>query len=173
MANSAHAITIKSPATDINMEIGRLEIELKRKTSELESCADKTKDFQIAGVAALGLTAAGVAVNVSQYNKRKSQAYQNNAILAKGAAGLEENNRVLEDIDDIGERFGAALEKMKSLDKDKLDKLIDENFTNSEWERVGEITGLLKSDPERFKHLSESDKELFLRFMNVMYKSSL
>ena len=53
-------------------EISRLTAEKQRKYAELEKCAKSVKGLQIAGISTIGLTAGGVALNISQANKSKT-----------------------------------------------------------------------------------------------------
>ena len=56
---------------DQNAEISRLIAEKNQKFAKLEQCMKKTKGFKIAGISAIGLTAAGTAGNVMLHNKNK------------------------------------------------------------------------------------------------------
>ncbi|MCQ2571882.1 MAG: hypothetical protein MJ165_02700 [Alphaproteobacteria bacterium] len=60
-------------------EISRLTAEKQRKYAELEKCAKSVKGLQIAGISTIGLTAGGVALNISQANKSKTLDNQINA----------------------------------------------------------------------------------------------
>lgn len=53
-------------------EIARLTAEKQRKYRELEKCAKSVSGLQIAGVSTIGLTAAGVALNMSQANQKQT-----------------------------------------------------------------------------------------------------
>lgn len=53
-------------------EISRLTAEKQRKYAELEKCVKSVKGLQIAGISTIGLTAGGVALNISQANKSKT-----------------------------------------------------------------------------------------------------
>jgi hypothetical protein len=53
-------------------QIARLTAEKQRKYAELEKCAKSVKGLQIAGISTLGLTAGGVALNVSQAARKKT-----------------------------------------------------------------------------------------------------
>lgn len=60
-------------------EISRLTAEKQRKYAELEKCVKSVKGLTIAGVSTLGLTAGGVALNLSQADKSKTLDSQINA----------------------------------------------------------------------------------------------
>ncbi|MDR2413324.1 MAG: hypothetical protein LBD50_03915 [Rickettsiales bacterium] len=170
-AANANAIVVKNSLDSLDVQVRSLESDLAQKMSELESCAKKTKNFQIAGGITLGLTAAGAAVNISQYNKQKSQKAQAGIILAKLEAEEAEKTKTLADIYATDAEQRVVLEKMQNVDRDKVNGLINNNFTKSELARIVEIGNLLESNPDM--PLGDSDKNLLLKISNLVYKSSL
>ena len=70
LLSPAVAITINHDPKD--SEISRLTAEKQRKYRELKKCVDSVKGLQIAGISTLGLTTAGIALNASQADKKKT-----------------------------------------------------------------------------------------------------
>ena len=74
-------------------EISRLTSEKQRKYAELEKCVKSVQGLQIAGISTLGLTAGGIALNISQADKRKNLDSQISATNSK----IEKKKQEIED----------------------------------------------------------------------------
>ena len=110
-------------------EINKLETELYSKTNKLNKCAEKNKNFQIAGVATVGLAVTGVATNISLYSKMKDQKKMainmNNKIKYAGT----QTNSFIKDIENLSQ----------NVDYDKYVKELDSNLTPTEKQRLIEF----------------------------------
>lgn len=145
-------------------EIKHLENELDRKTKQLNKCAKKNKNFQIAGIATIGLATAGVATNIALNDKIKNQQKQNANLINKIKLSNENTTLTLSEI-----------EKMKqNVDEEKFQRIIIEKtqkeFTESELLRMQQLN-IDWDDDNAITNLSASDKKLVERAANVTYNS--
>lgn len=139
-------------------EISKLETQLKQKTDTLNKCAQENKNFQIAGIATVGLAGAGVATNISLYSKIKDQKKIEKTLNSKIAnAKLQEEN-FLNDVDKLSE----------NLDYDKFLQNLDSQLTETEKQQ---IIRLYENDSDFEDNISDSDKKLFEKMVNIMQQS--
>lgn len=146
-------------------EIRHLENELVEKTERLNKCAEKNKNFKIAGVATVGLAGAGIATNISLYDKIKSQQKRNEQLV----------NRI-----EHAKTLGKDVEHLEHLadnvDMDKFEQVfsqeISSQFTESELARLEELNNRYPEwTDETIMSLPASDKELGTKYLNVFYSS--
>lgn len=146
-------------------EIRHLENELVEKTERLNKCAEKNKNFKIAGVATVGLAGAGIATNISLYDKIKSQQKRNEQLV----------NRI-----EHAKTLGKDVEHLEHLadnvDMDKLEQVfsqeISSQFTESELARLEELNNRYPEwTDETIMSLPASDKELVIKYLKVFYSS--
>lgn len=146
-------------------EIRHLENELVEKTERLNKCAEKNKNFKIAGVATVGLAGAGIATNISLYDKIKSQQKRNEQLV----------NRI-----EHAKTLGKDVEHLEHLadnvDMDKFEQVfsqeISSQFTESELARLKELNNRYPEwTDETIMSLPASDKELGTKYLNVFYSS--
>lgn len=137
-------------------EIRKLENDLANKTEKLNKCAEKNKNFQIAGIATVGLAGAGVATNISLYYKMKDQKKQ-----------AENMNDRIKTANSKMAEFETEMEKWaKNLDPDKFyEECQKENITEADWER------LKKKVDSDFEDLTESDKILMEKILRAARNS--
>lgn len=115
-------------------EIRHLENELVEKTERLNKCAEKNKNFKIAGVATVGLAGAGIATNISLYDKIKSQQKRNEQLV----------NRIEHAKIEYAKTFGKDFEHLAdNVDMDEFEQVfsqeISSQFTESELARLKEL----------------------------------
>lgn len=140
-------------------EIRKLENELNLKTQKLNKCARKNKNFQISGIAAVGLAGAGVATNISLYSKMKNQKKSAENMVNK----IKTSNTQIE-------TFFSDLEKMKAnLDNDKFSQELSSSLTDAERQRLIELYNNRFDFPDD-KDISESDKILLNKIISAMRK---
>ena len=145
-------------------EIKKLENELNSKTEKLNKCAEKNKNFQIAGIATVGLAGVGVATNISLYSKMKDQ------------KKLAENmNNKIRTANAEMDRFMSDMEKWsQNLDYDKFLQELDTQLTETEKQRVVELYNndfdLEKVYNGNTDNIPESDKILFEKVIRAMRK---
>jgi len=145
-------------------EISRLEKQLEQKTETLNKCAEKNKNFQIAGIVTVGLAGAGVATNISLYSKMKDQ------------KKLAENmNNKIRTANAEMDRFMNDMEKWsQNLDYDKFLQELDTQLTDTEKQRVVELYNndfdLEKVYNGNTDNIPESDKVLFEKVIRAMRK---
>lgn len=146
-------------------EIRHLENELVEKTEHLNKCAEKNKNFKIAGVATVGLAGAGIATNISLYDKIKSQQKRNEQLV----------NRI-----EHAKTLGKDVEHLEHLadnvDMDKFEQVfsqeISSQFTESELARLEELNNRYPEwTDETIMSLPASDKELVIKCLKVFYGS--
>lgn len=146
-------------------EIRHLENELVEKTERLNKCAEKNKNFKIAGVATVGLAGAGIATNISLYDKIKSQQKRNEQLV----------NRI-----EHAKTLGKDVEHLEHLadnvDMDKFEQVfsqeISSQFTESELARLKELRNRYPEwTDETIMSLPASDKELVIKCLKVFYGS--
>lgn len=146
-------------------EIRHLENELVEKTERLNKCAEKNKNFKIAGVATVGLAGAGIATNISLYDKIKSQQKRNEQLV----------NRI-----EHAKTLGKDVEHLEHLadnvDMDKFEQVfsqeISSQFTESELARLKELNNRYPEwTDETIMSLPASDKELGTKYLKVFYGS--
>ena len=139
-------------------EINKLETELANKTEKLNKCAEKNKNFKIAGIATVGLAGAGVVTNVSLYSKMKKQVTQ--------------GDNTIQEIDKTYKEWEAFQNEKSSLDID-WDKFEiaaeEEGLTTDELEYLLEHKHNLSN--VSINSLSEKDRNLLKKFDRVLYKS--
>lgn len=138
-------------------KIRKLEIELANKTEKLNKCAEKNKNFKIAGIATVGLAGAGVVTNVSLYSKMKNQATQWNNMAQEIAKTNQEWKDFLTEknsLDIDWNKFRTAAEE-EDLTIDEYNYLVEHNFF----------------DGVSLSGLSESDRNLIQKVDRVLYKS--
>lgn len=146
-------------------EIKHLENELVEKTERLNKCAEKNKGFKIAGVATVGLAGAGIATNISLYDKIKSQQKRNEQLV----------NRI-ENAKTLGKDFEHLEHLADNVDMDKFEQVfsqeISSQFTESELARLKELNNRYPEwTDETIMSLPASDKELGTKYLNVFYSS--
>ena len=145
-------------------EISRLEKRLEQKTETLNKCAEKNKNFQIAGIVTVGLAGAGVATNISLYSKMKDQ------------KKLTENmNNKIAIADTKVSEFEKEREKLlQNLDYNKFLQELDTQLTDTEKQRVVELYNndfdLEKVYNGDTDNIPESDKVLFEKVIRAMRK---
>ncbi len=128
-------------------EISRLEKELAQKTEKLNKCAKKNKNFQVAGIATVGLAAAGVTTNISLYSKMKDQK----------ELAQQLNNRI-KTANVKTEQFFADFEKQyQNVDYDKFLQKMDSTLTDAEKQRFVELAENDFNNLDE-NNISESDK---------------
>ena len=145
----------------IRNEIAYLEKELATKTEKLNACASKNKNFQIAGIATVGLAGAGVATNISLYSKMKDQKKQADNMMKTINAADAQANDLLKEM----ERLTA------NLDLDRFVRALDGSLTQSERERITELQNQnwdLGADTDS---VSDSDKLLLEKIIKAMKNS--
>lgn len=148
-------------------EIKHLENELVEKTERLNKCAEKNKSFKIAGVATVGLAGAGIATNISLYDKIKSQQKRNEQLV----------NRIENAKIEHAKAFGKDFEHLAdNVDMDKLEQVFSQElssqFTESELVRLEELENRYPEwTDETIMSLPASDKELGTKYLNVFYSS--
>ena len=135
------AITFSTTKTSdglnsLRNEISKLESELAQKTEKLNKCAQKNKNFQIAGIAAVGLTGAGVAANISTNKTNKN-------LLNKISKTEQEIATTEQKIDDIytqgeilAEKLDAQMEQLANIDQEKFIANINEQLTDAEKKHI-------------------------------------
>lgn len=143
-------------------EIRHLENELVEKTERLNKCAEKNKSFKIAGVATVGLAGAGIATNISLYDKIKSQQKRNEQLVNR----IENAKTLRKDFEHLAE----------NVDMDKFEQVfsqeISSQFTESELARLEELNNRSPEwTDETIMSLPASDKELGTKYLNVFYSS--
>ncbi|MDR1338270.1 MAG: hypothetical protein LBJ73_04570 [Rickettsiales bacterium] len=188
-ATARGATVIQSSATNLESQIRSLESELARKMSELESCAKKTKNFQVAGGITLGLTAVGVATNVAQYNTRQSQINQaknlgtklghqlveQHSLSSEFDQGIDENRKTLAEHENVKSNLDSNGLKFHNLAGER--KFNFENLTDAEIEQLDKIFEGCELNPghctdtELHRRIvggkfSESDKRLIIKTLN-------
>lgn len=146
-------------------EIRHLENELVKKTERLNKCAEKNKNFKIAGVATVGLAGAGIATNISLYDKIKSQQKRNEQLV----------NRI-EHAKTLGKDVEHLEHLAENVDMDKFEQVfsqeISSQFTESELARLEELNNRYPEwTDETIMRLPASDKELGTKYLNVFYSS--
>lgn len=146
-------------------EIRHLENELVEKTERLNKCAEKNKNFKIAGVATVGLAGAGIATNISLYDKIKSQQKRNEQLV----------NRI-EHAKTLGKDVEHLEHLAENVDMDKFEQVfsqeISSQFTESELARLEELNNRYPEwTDETIMRLPASDKELGTKYLNVFYSS--
>lgn len=147
-------------------EIKHLENELVEKTERLNKCAEKNKSFKIAGVATVGLAGAGIATNISLYDKIKSQQKRNEQLV----------NRI-ENAKENAKTFGKDFEHLaENVDMDELEQVayqeFSSQFTESEFARLEELNNRYPEwTDETIMSLPASDKELVIKYLKVFYSS--
>lgn len=146
-------------------EIRHLENELVEKTERLNKCAEKNKNFKIAGVATVGLAGAGIATNISLYDKIKSQQKRNEQLV----------NRI-EHAKTLGKDVEHLEHLAENVDMDKFEQVfsqeISSQFTESELARLEELNNRYPEwTDETIMSLPASDKELGTKYLNVFYSS--
>ncbi len=146
-------------------EIRHLENELVEKTERLNKCAEKNKNFKIAGVATVGLAGAGIATNISLYDKIKSQQKRNEQLV----------NRI-EHAKTLGKDVEHLEHLAENVDMDKFEQVfsqeISSQFTESELARLKELSNRYPEwTDETIMSLPASDKELGTKYLNVFYSS--
>lgn len=135
-------------------EITQLENQLASKTETLNKCAEKNKNFQIAGITTIGLAGVGVATNVSLNSKLKDQ-----------KLSIENMKNKIKTADTESEKFMKDFEELqKNLDTEKFTQEIKNTLTEQEFSRLQE---LYNND---FDNISESDKVLFNKIIHTMRK---
>ena len=143
-------------------EIRHLENELVEKTERLNKCAEKNKNFKIAGVATVGLAGAGIATNISLYDKIKSQQKRNEQLVNR----IEHAKTLGKDVEHLAE----------NVDMDKFEQVfsqeISSQFTESELARLEELNNRYPEwTDETIMSLPASDKELVIKSLKVFYGS--
>lgn len=146
-------------------EIRHLENELVEKTERLNKCAEKNKNFKIAGVATVGLAGAGIATNISLYDKIKSQQKRNEQLVSR-----------IENAKTLGKDFEHLEHLADNVDMDKFEQVfsqeISSQFTESELARLKELNNRYPEwTDETIMSLPASDKELGTKYLNVFYSS--
>lgn len=146
-------------------EIRHLENELVEKTERLNKCAEKNKNFKIAGVTTVGLAGAGIATNISLYDKIKSQQKRNEQLV----------NRI-EHAKTLGKDVEHLEHLAENVDMDKFEQVfsqeISSQFTESELARLEELNNRYPEwTDETIMSLPASDKELGTKYLNVFYSS--
>ena len=146
-------------------EIKHLENELVEKTERLNKCAEKNKSFKIAGVATVGLAGAGIATNISLYDKIKSQQKRNEQLV----------NRI-ENAKTLGKDFEHLEHLADNVDMDEFEQVfsqeISSQFTESELARLKELNNRYPEwTDETIMSLPASDKELVIKYSKVFYSS--
>lgn len=135
-------------------EITRLENQLASKTETLNKCAEKNKNFQVAGVATIGLAGVGIATNVSLHSTIKEQKQQTENMKDK-----------IKNADIESEKFTKEFEELeKNIDAEKFAQEIKTTLTEQEFARLQE---LYNND---FENIAESDKILFEKMLRAMRK---
>ncbi len=141
-------------------EISRLETELAQKTEKLNKCAKKNKNFQVAGIATVGLAAAGVTTNISLYSKMKDQK----------KLAQQMNNRI-KTANVKTEQFFADFEKQsQNVDYDKFVQKMDSSLTDTEKQRFIELGENDFNNLDQ-DNISESDKVILEKMMVAMRDS--
>ena len=138
-------------------EIRKLENDLANKTEKLNKCAEKNKNFQIAGIATVGLAGAGVATNISLYSKMKDQKKQAENMNNKIATANTKMNE-----------FEKEMEKWaQNLDPEKFyEECQKENITDADFQRIKQ-----KIDQDDFENITESDKIIMEKILRAARKS--
>ena len=143
-------------------EISRLEKKLEQKTETLNKCAEKNKNFQIAGVVTVGLAGAGVATNISLYSKMKDQ------------KKLTENmNNKIATADTKFSEFEKEMEKLlQNLDYNKFLQELDTQLTDAEKQRVVELYDNDFDLEKVYNYNTDNipDKELLEKVIRAMRK---
>jgi len=145
-------------------EIRKLETELEQKTDTLNKCAEKNKNFQIAGIATIGLTGVGIATNISMRSKIKNQ------------EKLTENMKnKIEQVDADAEILIQEMNALsENLDEQCYRDWFNMQLNSTERARFAEVYSH-SDDIEKFydsdvKNIPESDKILFEKMIRGMRK---
>lgn len=149
----------------IHNEIAQLEQELVTKTEKLNACASKNKNFQIAGIATVGLAGAGVTTNISLYSKMKAQKKQAEKMTKKIKTADAELDKFLAD----SEQWS------KNLDSDKFLRELDNQLTDTEKSRLIKLYNNDFNPDKTYNddtdNILESDKVLLLKIINTAKNS--
>ncbi len=161
------AVQIKSVGgSDDNLgslrnEIVKLESQLEQKTQMLNKCAEKNKNFQVAGIATVGLAGVGVATNVSLYSKMKAQTQQNTYMTNQIQNNYDTIKDFEQDLDDLS----------KNLDDQCFRDQYHQQLTYMEQARFEDLyTHRYNLEKYIGDEISESDKTLFTKIIHGMQK---
>lgn len=156
----------------LQKEIEKLEEELGQKQETLEACANKNKNFKLAGITTLGLTGAGAAGNIIMYRNFKKGERENNNILTK----LDSANSSAPEI--TKEELASIDAKAHNADKECLKKKgFSADYTETYSKKYVDITEKIqntnKEDFEsgKAKGLIEQKTKLnaeFKKFLNAV-----
>lgn len=169
--NSAIQVTVNNGSNDglgyLRNEIRKLENELELKTNKLNKCAEKNKNFQIAGIATIGLMVTGVTTNISLYSKIKDQ--------KKMAINM--NNKI-KNANIQADNFMKDVEKLsQNVDYDKYVLELDSSLTDAEKQRFIEMYNndfdldKMYNGNVNDSNISESDKVLLGKMVRAMRNS--
>ena len=128
----------------LQYEINKLEQELAQKTEKLNKCASKNKNFQIAGIATVGLATAGVATNIALYSKMQTQEKQAKNMGNKIINASDQYTRLINEVNQLN----------KNLDKEQFKKEAKKLLTDDEMEHFAE---LYNNPPATDLDLTDSD----------------
>lgn len=138
-------------------EINKLEQELAQKTEKLNKCASKNKNFQIAGIATVGLATAGVATNIALYSKMQAQ--------VKQAENMD--NKIINAYNQY-EALCDELEQLKkNLDEEKLVTEGAKRLTPAELHHIQELIANKVAE----KDLTDSDITIMKKLVDAMRAS--
>ncbi|MBQ6736413.1 MAG: hypothetical protein IJQ90_02905 [Alphaproteobacteria bacterium] len=142
-------------------EIIKLENNLANKTEKLNECAEKNKNFQIAGIATVGLAGVGVATNISLYSKMKDQVKQG-----------EQMDTYIKNAEADWAKFEQGFnEWSKNLDEQCFSNYYNTQLTHRERTRFEDLY-IHRYNIEKYigDDISESDKTLFIKMAQGMRK---
>lgn len=136
-------------------EIIQLENQLAQKQEELNKCAQKNKNFKIAGITTVGLTGVGAVANISIAKKNKDMSQQ-----------IQKMNNKIQTLEKQEEELANEFEKLlENLDEQKFDNEIKKTLTAEEENRMKHL--LLEADLV-LEDLSESDKAILKKYMTAL-----
>lgn len=163
------AANIKKVGSDDNTnhlisEIRTLENQLEQKNEILNKCASKNKNFQVAGIATVGLAGIGIATNVSLYSKMKEQIKQSESMKNK-----------IQDADISWQNFSTEIDTLsRNIDKNCYNLWFNNELNDSEQMRFTELYNNRSNLDEFYSfdldNIPESDKVIFEKMVRGMRK---
>lgn len=138
-------------------EVAQLESELAQKQERLNKCAEKNKNFKIAGIATVGLAGAGVVANVAMAKKNQDRIQQ-----------IEKMNNKIAQANKIDAELVKKLNALKeNLDENKFDKEL-EKLTDEEIELFENMASSF--DSEDYVP-TPAEQEVLIKYIKIMQAS--